>query len=457
MTSSKLLKSIFSILFFIIITVSTAAHLQDAVRLRNELSNSITRHVQLCQDMLKQDPSQTPFCQAAIRVLLEQQQQLNAIMAAKNNIQQPIVASSIHPNLYQYSQPSNSRTNAESAVPIAQPILRAQPLLHPQTSAKPEEPHKPLPVAEVLPSNEQDTHQPSSKTATSHHETTLDDDDEDDQPPPLLVDTTPEPPKQIPSYPPCINKMSLPCSINRKNYFAADDTEYFDDGSIFKAYAQSADGQIDRSTPYMIKFAQNTKKGQFGLTLSEKNVAKKLAAEITVGRYRQFLLHNYPACFDVHEVSQNLAPTVPVWKGDSRYDPELKQDNVVLLMPFYPMGAVKYLNKNHPAIFGKLRQNPQGFVWKFLVDISCVLEYMNKQKHWYDPHVDLKDIMIAGNIRNFKTTYFIKRHHGTILHEHDALSHLRFGFSRMSSLVTCFFCLTCFDGIYYSNTMYIYS
>ena len=90
------------------------------------------------------------------------------------------------------------------------------------------------------------------------------------------------------------------------------------------------------------------------------------------------------------------APTITVHDTDARleyYGYKLYQHEV-LRMDYHPLGNVKEIIGNH-ELLDKMKQYPHGHVWKLLVDMSFIMNFMNNEKELYDSNLKLENILIS--------------------------------------------------------------
>ena len=62
-----------------------------------------------------------------------------------------------------------------------------------------------------------------------------------------------------------------------------------------------------------------------------------------------------------------------------------------------------------------MRRNPAGYVWKFLLDQSYVLQSMCRHFGWIHNDVKLRNVLIAGDARNYKACSFVAIDYGLSL------------------------------------------
>ena len=205
----------------------------------------------------------------------------------------------------------------------------------------------------------------------------------------------------------CSHEMELPCTIRETGYVRADSSVSVGTfGSVFRAHEVLSDGVINTDIQYMVKFAKNANYGKYPDLCSEDYVTTNLYHEIA-GRYRSDLARNWWQWFRPEDMQINWVPTIRVYESES-FTPNIVGypfHHIVLIIDCHELGDVERISGRTLMHF---KQNPAGFVWKFLVDQAYVLEAMNSKFRWIDNDEKLRNVVVAGDTRNYKTTSFIK-------------------------------------------------
>ena len=221
----------------------------------------------------------------------------------------------------------------------------------------------------------------------------------------------PSPESDSMCLPECIHEMQLPCTINGTGYRQVDDTVIEGGyGALFKAHPIVDDGLVHTETTVMIKFARNKRFGYYADLNSEESTALALDMYIHT-HYHRHLLDEWSDWLSLDEIKQNVPPTIKVLASES-YTPnatEYAYQRVVLVMQYHPIGDIEKISGQHLAHF---QQNPAGYVWKLLLDQSCVVSSMNEHFEWIDNDFKSINVLVAGDTRNYKTTSFLKIDYG---------------------------------------------
>eukprot|EP01083_Nonionella_stella_P265798 899927_1 len=253
----------------------------------------------------------------------------------------------------------------------------------------------------------------------------------------------PQPPvTAVPNFPNCAMTLQLPCSVQSIVFVAAGGSVGAPDslmvtyGNLYPVHPLLQDGTINYDVTYMLKM-QNKSRSNFMFGIEdEAMVTATLSNDISTQTYQQHLLESIPQ-ISHEELKWNWAPTIDVYKSESYTNQMVQQ--IAIVMHHHPNGDVHHLS---PAILELFRSDPSAYVWKFMMDMSYVLEIMNEKHGWIDGDVSLKNVVVSGNPNHYKTTSFIKIDYGTAMHKDNVRRQLgdyegrKIGFCHFGSYTT---------------------
>eukprot|EP01083_Nonionella_stella_P030846 84522_1 len=232
-------------------------------------------------------------------------------------------------------------------------------------------------------------------------------------------------------YPDCRIVLKLPCRIRNHTFVP---TGIMPDtrgtyGVIQQAYKQFDDGSINRDQLYSVKFALHQKVECRADILNETLITRRLYKTVAVG-YKEENLRSCGSLFTEHDVDFNWPPTIQILTSTaSRSNRDQTVEYAVMVMHHHPYGD---LHRLHEFALLHMRQNPSGFVWKMLWDLSYVLNILNNEYRIIDGDVKLANIMVNGDLSDFKSTTFIKIDYGVAVNVATARKHLSQSHGRYS-------------------------
>ena len=267
--------------------------------------------------------------------------------------------------------------------------------------------------------------------------------------------------------PRCIQSFSFPCILNNSSWVRADNITHSGTfGNLYRVHERAENGCVD-DIDYIMKFTKREKSSTGFIATPETSVVQILKDAESINWYKKYLLETYTFIFEslrADEWEWMSSPTIGVYDTDIRlkYDGGKLYEYEVLLMDYHRLGDVKGVVYNK-CLFDEIKKSPQGHVWKLLVDMSFIMNYMNNEKKLYDSNLKLENILISGNCSDYRTTSYIKIDYAKVLPKQTLIQQLnsnnsetRCNFANMGAFVKfkiCFSILT-FDGFHIEFVIY---
>ena len=255
------------------------------------------------------------------------------------------------------------------------------------------------------------------------------------------------------NIPQCIDSFAFPCTMDNSVWnYVFNSSHIGSSGHLYRAREKFANGSLG-TTEYMMKFIKReiaSSRSSIFLALSETFVITELQEAESVDLYKKYLIDTYPVIFELltnRSWEWMSSPTIAVCNSDTRYDIDAYLDTssiyeyAALLMDYHPLENVKDIIGN-TALLSIIKQNPDGHIWKLLVDMSFIMNYMNNEKNLYDTNLRLENILISGYCPDYRMTSYIKIDYANVLSKDIIVGQLnsndsdtRCNFARMPGFV----------------------
>ena len=219
----------------------------------------------------------------------------------------------------------------------------------------------------------------------------------------------------------CVRKMKLPCSINGVNYICANPKSCGKGsyGTIYKVHRLYDDNSKDPNI-YTLKLGTNGIDEWSSDNLDETMVTWKMQ-HIICPIYK----HNIELIMNTSTqqiiIDNGYCPTAKIFNYDDLIINEHDQ-NIALIMMYYKQGSAQNIEQHKSIDY--LRSNRDFYVFKLMHDLSFVLKNMWENSGFIDRDIRLSNIMIDGDLTNWRLTTFVKIDYGIAIHSTDAMNQL---------------------------------
>eukprot|EP01084_Bolivina_argentea_P293754 505297_1 len=215
----------------------------------------------------------------------------------------------------------------------------------------------------------------------------------------------------------CVESMTPPCVINKVTYVCADHLLCGKGsfGSVFKV-RRYYPGDIYDPIIYALKLGESPIDKWSLNNLNEPRITDGMQS-IVCPNYLQNL--HWPILQSPQVQSLSYCPTVSIY--NSEYEIINKKHRIAMIMWYYEQGSAFHVQTN--VHLPMMIANRDGYVYKLMHDISFVLEKMWQNK-LIDRDVRLTNIMMAGDLRYYTTTTFIKIDYGTAIDKRVAIKQI---------------------------------